>query len=272
MKINLDNVTIIIHFRRDIIDRYKNLVDVLSYYKMHTTGLSVIIINDDKKPDAGLKELHDMFGCKILFFNNNGTYHRTKCFNDAANEASTDYVIFGDTDIIIDPKHIKSATELFIDPNVGIVFPYNGMFVEILGSTERSFRESYDSTILDDLYIPHIIGHRSDNFSVSHTKSEGGSVMFRLDTFKEIGGYNPNFRGWGYEDNEISNRVKLFGYQIDRVMDKDAIAWHLPHPNTIRNLEPQYSLNRQEYEKVSKMGKEDIIKYKQSWNNEFRNI
>ena len=62
----------------------------------------------------------------------------------------------------------------------------------------------------------------------------GGIVSITCKDYETIGGF-PNFWAWGFEDNELQNRVEKHNLQIDRstfypILDENII--HLQHGNT----------------------------------------
>ena len=50
--------------------------------------------------------------------------------------------------------------------------------------------------------------YKCEEYEIGNTKSVGGALLGKRETFLSIGGFNPNFVGWGYEDNEIIHRCK----------------------------------------------------------------
>jgi hypothetical protein len=89
--------------------------------------------------------------------------------------------------------------------------------------------------------------------------------MFTKDAYNFCGGYNTNFIGWGFEDDEISNRYTKLGFELERVKDTSAIAWHLPHDNTIREKHPFYQQNYQHSEFVGHCTKQELENYIKTW-------
>lgn len=255
MKIDLKGISLMIHFRRDIPERYRNLKAVVEFYRRHSENLQIVVINDDKEPDEGLRELKKHFDCDILFFENSDIYWRTLCFNKASKECEGKCIIAGDTDVFIHPEYLKKAYErLMSDRDIGIVYPYNGMFVHLKNDIANKFFENFDIEILESK-IPTLKPEpyfQTDDFLVAHPHSKGGCIMFRFDAFMRCNGYNPHFRGWGFEDDEIQNRFSKLGYNSSRVFDTNAIAWHLPHDNTVREKHPYYQQNYQHSEFVGK--------------------
>jgi predicted glycosyltransferase involved in capsule biosynthesis len=247
MKTDLNNIGLMIHFRRDVNDRFRNLEMVVKFYRNKTENLEIVLVNDDKELDKDFKDLCERYSCKGLFMQNDDVYWRTKAFNESSKIMNSQYIIAGDTDVIVDPLYILQAKNLFIEnKKLGIVYPYNGMFIHLKQPMFEIF--TVDQSTLD-LYnksqtLKPIPYDQDDNFLVAHPQSKGGMVMFDKVAFEDCNGYNPNFKGWGYEDDEILARFQKFGFAIARVSDKKAIAWHLPHENTIREQHRYYENNR----------------------------
>lgn len=251
MKINLNNIGLMIHFRRDVDDRFRNLEMVVNFYRENTCNLQIVIVNDDCVLDKDFKRLCKTYNCKGLFMENSDVYWRTKSFNEASKILDCEYIIAGDTDVIVDPRFIVKAKELFTD-NIGIVYPYNGMFIHLKKPMFEEFTANQNLVNLFDksqTLKPHAYD-QDENFLVAHPYSKGGMVMFSRKAFLDCNGYNPNFKGWGYEDDEIPARFQKMGFTITRVEDQDAIAWHLPHENTIREQHIYYDNNRMHSEFV----------------------
>jgi predicted glycosyltransferase involved in capsule biosynthesis len=267
MKTDLSNIGLMIHFRRDVDDRFRNLEMVVKFYRENSDNLQIAILNDDKELDKDFKRLCKQYDCKGLFMENSDVYWRTKAFNEMSKILDVDYLIAGDTDVIVDPKFILESKQLF-DSNVGIVYPYNGMFIHLKQPMFEMF--AVDQSLVDLLdksqTLKPIPYDQDENFLVAHPQSKGGMVMFKKDVFVECNGYNPNFKGWGYEDDEILARFQKMGWGILRVNNAEAIAWHLPHENTVREKHPYYDNNRRHSDFVCGDTKwEDLERYIWSW-------
>lgn len=267
MKTDLNDIGLMIHFRRDVDDRFRNLEMVVKFYRDNSENLEIVIVNDDKELDRGVKDLCKKYSCKGLFMENSDVYWRTKAFNEASKVLQSNYIIAGDTEVIVDPKFILEAKEEF-DGAIGIVYPYNGMFIHLKQQMFEKF--AIDQSLFDLLdksqTLKPIPYDQNENFLVAHPHSKGGMVMFSREAFEDCNGYNPNFKGWGYEDDEILARFQKSGWGVTRVEDKDAIAWHLPHENTVREKHPYYENNRRHSDFVCGDTKwEDLEKYMWSW-------
>lgn len=274
MKTDLSNIGLMIHFRRDVDDRFRNLEMVVKFYRENSENLQIAILNDDKELDKDFKRLCKQYDCKGLFMENHDVYWRTKAFNEMSKILDVDYLIAGDTDVIVDPRFLKMTKEMFGEPHdsglldYGIIYPYNGMFIHL---KQPMFEKFIKDQSLADLYnksqtLKPIPYDQDENFLVAHPQSKGGMIMFSKKAFVECNGYNPNFRGWGYEDDEILARFEKNIWKIGRISDAEAIAWHLPHENTVREQHPYYDNNRRHSDFVCLC--DDAIKlmdYQNSW-------
>jgi predicted glycosyltransferase involved in capsule biosynthesis len=270
MKTDLNKIGLMIHFRRDVDDRFRNLEMVVKFYRENSENLQIAIVNDDKELDKDFKRLCNQYDCKGLFMENPDIYWRTKAFNEASKVLDCDYIIAGDTDVIVDPKFLLKAKEQFLEnERIGIIYPYNGMFIHL---KQPMFEKFVENQSLVDLLeksqtLKPIAYDQDDNFLVAHPHSKGGMVFFNKKAFIDCNGYNPNFRGWGFEDDEVSTRFIKLNWIINRVDDKDAIAWHLPHENTVRDKHPYYHENYKHSEFVGHCVDDRLLKqYINSWN------
>lgn len=269
MKYDLKDISFLIHLRVDIPERLNNLKLVLEYYNSTCKNLEFIIVNDDKEPESELSILNKKYEfIKFLFLKNSSIYKRTLSFNKAFKHTKRKVVIAGDTDVIIDPKFILEGANKIINNEADHIFPYNGLFCNVKYSLVRKFKTNLDiNTFLDKKPEPK---QRYNNFengylTVLSPESKGGCVMYSSELYKQINGYNPNFVGWGYEDDEIGYRVEKFNGRTDRIFNDDAIAWHLPHPNTVRNEHPYYETNHSICTYVGERSLEELKKYIKTW-------
>lgn len=82
--------------------------------------------------------------------------------------------------------------------------------------------------------LPYKTGHGTVKHFYGFDFALGGIVSITARDFELIGGF-PNFWAWGFEDNELQNRVQKHGLKIDRsvfypILDENII--HLQHGST----------------------------------------
>ena len=94
----------------------------------------------------------------------------------------------------------------------------------------------------------------------------GGGISGRVDTFLKHNGFNPNFKGWGYEDDETKLRYRRLGYDLEFLPGGDPI-FHLFHEGAKRGtaLCKYLEHNKEILESVRDMSDEEFIEYNKSW-------
>tara|TARA_R100001480_G_scaffold138255_1_gene135334 strand:- start:66 stop:881 length:816 start_codon:yes stop_codon:yes gene_type:complete len=269
MKYDFKDISFLIHLRVDIPERLRNLKLVLDYYDSLCSNLEFIIVNDDNEPEPELEDLSKKYKfTKFLFLKNASIYKRTLSFNKAFKQTKRNIVIAGDTDVIIDPKFIIQGANKIINNEADHIFPYNGLFCNVKLPLVEKFKDSLDVNVFLDKkpQKQNRYNNYQDNFiHVASPESKGGCIMYSSELYKRINGYNPNFVGWGYEDDEIGYRIEKFKGITSRVYDDDAIAWHLPHPNTVRNEHPYYDTNHSICSYVGEQSLEILKEYIKTW-------
>ena len=270
MKYDFKNIAFMIHVRVDIPERLRNLELVMDYYYNQCDNVQFIIINDCNQPDDQLRPLASKYGDTSIFsfLKNDGIYRRTLSFNRGFKQTNRPIVIAGDTDVIIHPSHIQEAENKITSGEYDHMYPYNGLFCWAKEPLVEKFKENFDIKKFEAHKpakkdrIPYF---ENDNILVAHPNSRGGCIMYSSELYKKINGYNPNFIGWGYEDDEINHRISLLGKQTGRVENDNAIAWHLPHPDTVRDKHPFYDNNNRLTTYVHSLNKDQVKEYIKTW-------
>jgi len=264
--IDFSNVTFIYHYRKDCDERLENLKISLGYYKEHFKDVEVILVEDDKALTIDKeKELMSMID-KVFFLKNSGVYARPASYNVAAKLSTRPIIMTMDTDVILKPEYLEKAIKLLDNEKIGMIIPYNGIVINTDQTIKDKFKENANYDILLD-YVPKQfdILYKEEHTQIQHNRSVGGITIFKKDRYNDFGGYNPNFLGWGFEDNELVCRIKKMGYEIGRINNKDAWIWHLTHPGTIKNNHPFYDNNQKINNAVTRMNKEELRLYIDSW-------
>jgi predicted glycosyltransferase involved in capsule biosynthesis len=226
IKFNLPKLSFITHYRKDSDDREFNLKRILKFLNDNFNA-EIIVIND--KPDKDeyptwIEEIVD----NLIIFNNNLEYKRCYCLTKAAKESKGDILCFWDSDIMIDPKFIAEAYEKIISGEFDHIYPYNGLFINVEKESFDVLGEKNPTDLFIDRY-----NSEHPSFSVSHTMSCGGCLLISKESYDKIGGYDERFIGWGYEDNDILQRSSRYN-KVGRILDNNAICWHLQHDFAVR--------------------------------------
>ena len=271
MKYDFKDISFLIHVRIDVDDRLVNLSTVMEYYHHNCDNVEFVIVNDDKKPDPRLKPLKDKYpNSKFLFQENDDVYHRTRALNQASLHTYRKIVIAGDTDVIVYPAYILQCQEqIENDSTIAGIYPYNGLFIHVSDDLKAKIIKEKSIDFLTQ-YIPEPEDrqpyYKTDNILVAHPHSKGGCIVYSHRHWNTFKGYNPGFIGWGCEDDEIFRRVKGLGFKFLRLENNHAVAWHLPHENTIREKHRFYSNNDKLANYVIAIKEEGEMKeYIRSW-------
>lgn len=276
MRYDFTDIAYIIPIRVDTEDRIKNLNSLISLLSITTTRPYFIIINDDSSPDKEhLKKIKWKYTdfCDIYFLENKKPFNRSLCFNKGfeimeRNNIKRDCIVCGDTDVFIKPEFIFEGYRNIKQNNIKCVFPNNGFFIDVKGSPKENFLSNLDFKILEK-ELPDFselkMLYNKNNITVMHNNYKSGCVMFSTSSYKNINGYNPNFWGWGYEDDELVLRMEKLNIKYLRNNNNLAIAWHMSHPGTIKAANPFYQYNHDLCAKVQEMSSDDVARYITSW-------
>lgn len=243
--IDLNGITFLTFVRLDNEERKDNLKAMHSFYRNSCENYQHIFIEDDKEPKV--TDTIDLGKDDVVVFSKSDTeWRKGEGFNKGIKLAKTNILNFIDTDIVIDPNQLlETAGRLREDDKAGLMYPYNGLFL----CAEKPLKDKFCKTLnyKDLLVVPEAVeqytGIKDNNFTdqmsyvnkvyndilIGHMASKGGCVMGRKDNLVKCNGYNPNFCGWGYEDDEVPLRVSKLGFNVTRVNGKGKVIWHLHH-------------------------------------------
>lgn len=163
-----------------------------------------------------------------------GMMNRSRARNTAAAEAGDwDVAIFGDADTIgSHPLILEAATIAYETGHLSYPFTrfvgltQSGTNQLLAGKPIRSIRKRYEN-------------------------SPGGIVCIRRDLFDEIGGWDEQFVGWGFEDVAFARAARTLG-GLSRL---DGEIMHLYHPAS-----PERNRNSQAY----KSNRARVLRYKEA--------
>lgn len=215
MKHDLTDTTFVIPFQADSRERVDNLLTVIGYLRKHFDTNMIVIEQSDSQSLGNPGEKVDLEYRWIESPDN--SFHRTAMLNLGYRMAKTPYVVNYDTDVLLPVQSYLDARELLkSDPTCVFAFPFDGRFYNLIGETRADVMKTLD---VENLGISQ--GHWV------HSHSLGGAFFANREIYESIGFENPNFVGWGYEDDERVARAQKLGYSIKRA---PYILWHLDHP------------------------------------------
>ena len=168
-----------------------------------------------------------------------------------------------DADLFIHPQAIFDGFErLKSNPNNGFVFPYNGVSFTIKSPLREELMESYNFGKLPFVKLEQADHFNFPSLTLKNSHSVGLIHHFRTSVFKELGGYNEEFVGWGYEDNEVTARFKILGHPRDLLENYN--AFHLYHPRK-RGDKTQIINNYLKWQFVESLSPTLLKEYIKTW-------
>lgn len=270
MKTDLGGLTFLFHVRLDTQERGENVKIITDYYKNTCKNYSCIFIEDDveqKLPRLITFTENDVY----VFSKNTDQWNKCAAFNKGIILAKSNILAFHDLDAVLPINQLIDAIEqLNSNDKMGLVYPYNGLFLCVSKQIKHHFANTLDVSDITKYWPNSLqINYNDGNVLVGAHSSVGGCVLGRRDNIIKSNGYNPNFKGWGYEDNEFPSRVHKMGFTVSRLTDSRAALWHLPHDGVgaspkVEN--PYHEQNRQICSFVEISSREKVQEYtKKSW-------
>ena len=199
--------TYIIGYRHnpERVNNLKRVLDWLNSFK----GIEIIIVEQDKSQNLPNLTLS---GFKYIFTKSHLPYNRSWAFNVGLKNSTTNAIVFGDSDLIMDRMEFINSLNML--NQYECVSPYNSVLdlepneslmpIESISGIRRAGRGE------------------NDNQKINLC---GGIVIYRRDSIFKIGGWCERFFGWGGEDNyqEFKTKGLLSWYE------KPGKCYHLWH-------------------------------------------
>lgn len=265
--ISAADITFICHVRLDNKAREKNVETIYAYYKKHLPSCSFIFVEDCAEGQLDLQlEGIDQYE-KFL---NADLVKKCECYNIGAKLAKTNIMIFLDVDIIIDcNKLLECINEAVSNNSLECLIGYNGCAFYMTQAGESKFLKTLNA---EDLYANiknlHLTTGNANEFALlGNTKAVGGCLVMTKHSFERINGFNPFFKGWGYEDNEIISRAHILGLNVTKSGIVNHHLYHLPHcdVNVNKSHHKHYKHNECIVQFVESLSKQQLEKYIKQW-------
>ena len=169
-------------------------------------------------------------------------FNKSWGFNVGLKYANSNVIVFGDSDLIMDPQEFIKSVRLL--EQYEMVNPYNSVI-------DLNPQESNAS--LDQIMKINRPGRGETD--IQKVPLCGGICIFRREAIHKIGGWHEDFIGWGGEDDFQSVKVKSFLNWCEN----QAKCYHIYHDRSAPDMK-WYQRNLQLLQKLSPMTKEELQK------------
>ena len=239
--LDFSDTAFITHIRVDTPQRIENYCSVVAFIRKYAEGMQFVLIEDDIAPSkpladkmSGLLSENDMHIC----MENNLPYRRPLCYNIGASMTDRPVLCFMDTDVLVHPTSLNMARQCIFDTTFDVMYPYNGGAIYLTESGRDAFlKVPCIETLLAMLPPPGRLQLFAETpvMRVEHMSAKGAIVLMHRAAFERTGGFNIDFCGWGYEDDEFEARQRKYNSRIGRCLASHEVFFHLWHPRTQAN-------------------------------------
>lgn len=246
--------------------REKNIRAIIKFYKSNFNRCEFIGIEESS--DNAPRDWHEEWDQYFAIESKEYT-RKTYCYNLGAQKTGREILIFLDVDVIVNPVFLlENISRLYEAGELECLIGYNGTAIYLNEKGEADFLKSNN---IDDLYSK-CEGLNNTNDAneygiVGNTHAVGGCLIVTKKVFNDINGFNPYFRGWGYEDNEIVSRAHRLGINVLKSNIAKDYLFHLPHSSSAENksLHDYYKDNESIARFVETLDKEQLKQYIMQW-------
>lgn len=245
-KYDLKDCAIIIPLQIDFPERREHFHFVHSYFQSHFVNHQLLIVEMGREQEIPFSH----------FIQTEGEFSTSIASNVGVTKIKTPYFCKFDVDAVLSPKALFDAFQwLKKDSNTSFILPYNRISYRIFSPLREQLLQAANWEDLEEM-------QKSPHVKVKNDQSTGLIHLFRTSVFKELGGYNEEFVGWGYEDDEIVHRFEKLNHPPQFL--KEACAFHLEHPRKASSV-LEYSKNWYRYSVIQNMDSESLREYIKTW-------
>lgn len=204
-----------------------------------------VIIADDgsgTQTKALIQRWQEKFPVPLLHvWHEDKGFRKTVILNRAIKDASGEYIIQIDGDVILHRKFIED--HILLAEQGCFVRGSRGMLTaektkQIISQSQKPSLSFWSSGILNRMNVFHskmlavIIAKKS----LSSKSVRGSNLAFWKKDFEMVNGYNNNLLGWGHEDEELATRFTNKGI-YKKVVKMAAVQYHLHHKEVCKKSE-----------------------------------
>ncbi|MEO0917181.1 MAG: galactosyltransferase-related protein [Pseudomonadota bacterium] len=257
---DLSDVSVIISLKADSAERISNLYRLHRYYTALDPNADIIVVSQSQAPD-----LVDKPGLRIHAMPDDGLHWKTRNMNVGANLSVRRHLLMSDADVVPYPDAVSRACQM-LENGTGFVSLYNGIVVNtpraVSGDDWTTFFARLPHYERGDVIQEAPAKHRTHHplYGNNDHMAVGGCFLCTREAFVTIGGWNPNFVSYGFEDQELFYRAGVLGRPFKWIMGRNLV--HFDHP---RGPESRYGAfyrqNSAEFDRVKAMSSQALSAY-----------
>ncbi len=188
-----------------IIPVYKNrelFIKNLRHNLKFLEGCEIIIVNDDplKSLDNDLKDLR-----KVILLENKKNLGFGQSINEGVKQAHNNYIMLLNSDVVLKNNSYKIALEYFKENQTlfAVSFAQKEKNGAIVGKNKIYWNKGF---------LHHC---QANNLAAGYNAwAEGGACIIDKEKFEKLGGFDPIYKPFYWEDIDLSYRAWKSGYQI----------------------------------------------------------
>jgi len=207
-------------------NRFDSLIISLNSWLKYEQIKEIIIVDWDS--DNDLKNILEIDSrIKVIRVNNQPYFNLSQPLNIAASFATQEYILKVDTDYILNPyynffDHYTIDQTAFVS---GISLPEK---LEYWCEEQGSYNIKYSESSVEELF----------KYFCAYSpffKYVKGLLFVSKSNFDSVGGFDESIESYGWEDDNMSERLKLFGLNQIKI-ENDITVIHIPHSDKKRYL------------------------------------
>jgi predicted glycosyltransferase involved in capsule biosynthesis len=166
-------------------------------------------------------EYWESLGCEVIIGTGplTGPFNLAAARNEAVAKSTDDILVHLDSDVIVHPDRLYEAIEL-AESTDQLVYPFDVIRFLQRKVTERVIRKDVDVFLLNYMRVS-----REYDFN----KPWGGGYVIKRSLWKDVGGMDERFEGYGAEDVAF---FELCSREFGEPVYIEGMAYHLWHPST----------------------------------------
>ena len=182
-----------------------------------------IIISDNGSNDGSIDFIREQFP-SVQIIRNGENLGFGSAVNKGLSAAKGDYLIFLNSDLILDPKCI-GVLAMFLDSDSSA----GGAIPKILYHDQRGIINSLGVLInYTGIAYPNLLGQKDPGSVEVFESACGGIFMLRREVYNAVGGFDEDLFLY-HEDHDLSWRIRLAGWKLKVI--PNATMYHHYHFN-----------------------------------------